>query len=132
MIALLYSCNLPPFRPLPSLSLRFTSLLRAALDDGWRAILVLDRTAARTAGFDALDDAVGSRITIWDLSEDDVTAIEPGSDDGGDEELRAVGVWAGVGHAQHEWLLVLELEVLVRELLAVDGFPARALLSLLC
>ena len=56
-----------------------------------------------------------------------MTAIEPGGDDGRDEELRAVGVGAGVGHAEHEWLLVLELEVLVRELLAVDGFAARAL-----
>jgi hypothetical protein len=57
-----------------------------------------------------------------------VAAVEPGGDDGGDEELGAVGVGAGVGHAEKEGLGVLELEVLVRELLAVDGLAAGALL----
>lgn len=38
-------------------------------------------------------------VTLEDLTEDNVTAIEPGCDGGGDEELRAVGVLAGVGHA---------------------------------
>ena len=42
------------------------------------------------------------------------------SDDGGDEELRAVGVLAGVSHREEARLGVLELEVLVRELVAVD------------
>ena len=56
-----------------------------------------------------------------------MAAIEPGGDDGGDEELRAVGVWAGVSHAEHEGLLVLELEVLVCKFLAVDRFGAGAL-----
>jgi hypothetical protein len=41
-------------------------------------------------------------------------------DDGGDEELRAVGVLSGVGHGEETLLGVLELEVLVGELLAVD------------
>lgn len=41
-------------------------------------------------------------------------------DDGGDEELGAVGVLAGVGHGQETLLGVLELEVLIGELLAVD------------
>ena len=40
--------------------------------------------------------------------------------------LRAVGVGAGVGHAQQPRLGVLELEVLVVELAAVDGLPAGA------
>ena len=42
------------------------------------------------------------------------------SDDGRDEELRAVGVLSGVGHGQQTRLGVLELEVLIRELVAVD------------
>ena len=43
----------------------------------------------------------------------------------GDEELRAVGVGAGVGHGQETGLGVSQLEVLVREFLAVDGLSAR-------
>lgn len=41
-------------------------------------------------------------------------------DDGGDEELGSVGVATGVGHGQETLLGVLELEVLIGELLAVD------------
>lgn len=37
-----------------------------------------------------------------------------------DEELRAIGVLAGVGHGQHA-LGVLDVEVLVVELAAIDG-----------
>ena len=36
-------------------------------------------------------------------------------------------VWSGVGHGQETRLGVLELEVLIRELLAVDGLAASAL-----
>lgn len=35
-------------------------------------------------------------IALEDFAEDNVTAIEPRSDGSGDEELRAVGVFAGV------------------------------------
>jgi hypothetical protein len=41
--------------------------------------------------------------------------------DGGDEELRAVGVSASVCHAQVSCLLVSQLEVLVVEPLTVDA-----------
>ena len=104
-----------------------THLGSTTLHDGWRAVLVLDGTAARAAPLDALHHAVGILIAIGHLAEDNVPAVEPGGDDGSDEELRAVGVGAGVGHRQHEGLLVRELEVLVREFLAVDGFATRAL-----
>ena len=46
-------------------------------------------------------------------TEDDVGTIEPGSYDGGDEELRAVGVLASVSHGEDTGLRVLELEVLI-------------------
>ena len=39
---------------------------------------------------------------------------------GSDEELSAVGVRSGIGHAKQASLGVLELEVLIWELLAVD------------
>ena len=48
------------------------------------------------------------------------------SDRGSDEELRAIGVFARIGHAQHSGLAVLELEVLIGKFGPVDGFPARA------
>lgn len=60
------------------------------------------------------------------LTEDDVSTIEPGSDDGGDEELGAVRVLAGVRHRQETGASVLHLEVLIRELLAVDGLATSA------
>lgn len=62
--------------------------------------------------------------TLGDLTEHDVLSIEPRGDDGGDEELGAVGVWSGVGHGQESGLGVLQLEVLVGKLGAVDGLAA--------
>lgn len=47
------------------------------------------------------------------LTEDDVLSVEPRGDNGGDEELRAVGVGSGVGHGEEVRLVVLELEVLI-------------------
>ena len=41
--------------------------------------------------------------------------------------LRAIGVGAGVGHGQQARLVVLQVEVLVGELLAVDGLSTSAL-----
>jgi len=85
------------------LAVLYPSLLGTALGDGWRAILVPDRAAACTASLDALDHAHGRGVALRDLAEDDVALVQPGGDDGGDEELRAVGVRAGVGHGEHEW-----------------------------
>lgn len=47
--------------------------------------------------------------------------LQPRGLDGGDEELRTVGVGSGVGHGQQSRLGVLELEVLIGELVTVDG-----------
>lgn len=41
-------------------------------------------------------------------------------DDGGDEELGAVGIATSVGHGEEALLRVLELKVLVLEAVAVD------------
>ena len=114
----------------PTLSSTTTTptLLRPTLNNSRRAVLVLDSAAAGAAGLDALDDGVGLGVAVGDLAEDDVAAVEPGGHDGGDEELGAVRVGACVGHRQHEGLFVGQLEVLVGEFFAVDGFAAGALL----
>ena len=76
---------------------------------------------------DRLDDV---RAALH-LPEDGVSAIQPGREHGGDEELGAVGavrpvsgreedreylLRPSIGHAEQEGLVVLELEVLVGEL----------------
>lgn len=112
--------------------------------DGRGSLPVLDGTAAAAAGLNGLDDLVRLDIAVRDAAEDDVLAIEPRGDDSGDEELGAVAagtlaiiqhvlatdvrVGAGVGHGEEEGLVVGQLEVLVAELLAVDGLSTSALL----
>ena len=76
------------------------------------------RARARAKGLDSLDDL--ERLVIGHLAKDNVLAVQPARHDGRDKELRAVGVLAGIGHGQQAWAGVLELEVLVLELLAVD------------
>mmetsp|Transcript_53880 Transcript_53880/g.109830 ORF Transcript_53880/g.109830 Transcript_53880/m.109830 type:complete len:254 (+) Transcript_53880:116-877(+) len=66
------------------------------------------------------------RLVVKHLAEDNVLAIEPGSGDGGDEELGAVGVGACVCHGQLSGLHVRELEVLVLKLGSVDALAAPA------
>ena len=85
----------------------------------------LGRLVARALGdvLDLRDDLVA----LEDLAEDDVAAIEPAGDGSGDEELGAVGVLAAVGHAHETLAGVLELEVLIGELGAVDGLAASTL-----
>lgn len=67
----------------------------AGLDDGGRVALVLDGARLATASLDGLDDAHGLDVTLGDSAEDDVTAVEPRGDDGGDEELGAVATGKG-------------------------------------
>ena len=52
-------------------------LLLTSTDDGGRALLVLDGTAAATAGLDRLDDLVGIDVAVGDAAEDDVLAVKP-------------------------------------------------------
>ena len=56
-------------------------------------------------------------------------AVEPAGDDGGDEELRAVGVLASVRHREHVGSGVLLDKVLIGELLAVDGLATSAVVA---
>mmetsp|Transcript_23830 Transcript_23830/g.54630 ORF Transcript_23830/g.54630 Transcript_23830/m.54630 type:complete len:222 (+) Transcript_23830:365-1030(+) len=64
-----------------------------------------------------------------DLAEHDVLPIEPGGLDRANEELRPIGAGPRVRHREDARSSVLQLEVLIRELLAVDGLAARAVAS---
>lgn len=83
------------------------------------------RGLARLASvrLDLLDDV----HAFDDGSENDVTVVQPRSFDSRDEELRAVGVGSGVGHAHDAGSGVLEGEVLVLKLVAVDRLAASAI-----
>lgn len=120
----------------------------ARVDDG-RLLAILNGTTGGTGGLDSLDDLEG--LIVSNLAEHDVAAVQPGGHDGGDEELGAVAVLdplasvhsrgktqlghacigdirvgAGVGHGQQTRAGVLDLEVLIGELLAVDGLATSA------
>ena len=56
----------------------------------------LRTTRVGTVSLDLLDQLV----VVDDSAENDVLAVQPRGLDGGDEELRSVGVGSGVGHRQ--------------------------------
>ena len=72
--------------------------------------------------FDRLDHVK----PLEDRSKNDVLAVEPRSRNGANEELRSVGARTGVCHRERARTGVLELEVLVFELGAVDRLTAGA------
>ena len=55
------------------------------------------------------------------FGENNVLSVQPGRLLSGDEELRSVGVLAGIGHRQPSGAEVLQLEVLIGKLLTVNG-----------
>ena len=57
---------------------------------------------------------------MHDLTEDDMATIEVRGRARADEELRAVGAGACIGHREHARTIVLKLEVLVLEPTAID------------
>ena len=64
-----------------------TRLELASGGDGGGSTTATNGTGAGTASLDGLDDGHGSSVTIGDLTEDDMLAIEPRGDDGCDEKL---------------------------------------------
>jgi len=66
-----------------------TNLQLSRLDNG-RLLVVLNLTAAAASSLKGLDD--GQRLIVSNLAEDDVLAIEPAGDYGGDEELGSVAI----------------------------------------
>jgi hypothetical protein len=55
-----------------------------------------------------------------------VLSIEPLGLDGTQEELTSVGSWSGVSHRKDTWSSVRKLEVLVLELVSVDGLSTSS------
>lgn len=53
-------------------------------------------------------------------SKHNVLAIQPFGRSRAQEELGSVGSWSGVGHGQDSWSSVLQGEVLIGKLLAID------------
>ena len=64
--------------------------------------------------------------SLYYVSEDCMLAIEPGTGHECYEELRAVGVGAGIGHRQQSWYIVFQFEVLVGEGASVYGLTSGA------
>ena len=69
-----------------SISERFRLMLAGIGNGGF--LFVFDLTGAAARGFDGFDNSKG--LFVCDFAEDDVFAVEPAGDDGGDEELGAV------------------------------------------
>jgi len=65
--------------------------------------------------------------TTQNLAKDNVPTIEPASLDSTDKELGTVSVRTSVRHGEHTRAGVLELEVLIGELSAVDRLSATAI-----
>lgn len=84
---------------------------------------VLDRdiglgsTRVGTVRLDLLDQI----HTVLDFTKDDVLSVQPRGLYGSDKELGTVRVGSSVGHGQQSGLGVLELEVFIGKLVAVDG-----------
>lgn len=72
----------------PSLIVRIATPLRGTAVDNGGLDASADGSAARAKGLEFGNDL--QALGIRNLAEDDVFAIEPRSDDGGDEELGAV------------------------------------------
>ena len=71
----------------PTRSFRYLSLTRG--DDG-RHLRVLDLAASAAGGFNGFHNFQGG--VVCNFAENDVFAVEPASDDGGDEKLGPVAV----------------------------------------
>jgi len=62
--------------------------------------------------------------STFNVTENDVLAVQPAGLDCADEELGAIGVGPGIGHGENSWSSMCQLEVLVSELLAVDALAS--------
>lgn len=63
-------------------------------------------------------------------AKDNVTIVQPGGLDGGNKELGSVGVGSSVGHRHDARSGVLQDEVLILELVSVDGLASGSVMVL--
>jgi len=77
----------------------------------------------RSKRLDLLDDI----HSLCDLSKDHMLPIQPLGLGSAEEKLAAVGVRAGVCHGEDSWSSVLQLKVLIRELVSVDGLSTSSI-----
>ena len=68
-------------------------LLATAADDGGLDVGA-DRAGGAAESLDGLDNVHG--LLVCDFAEDDVLAVEPAGDDGGDEELGSIARGRGM------------------------------------
>ena len=120
----------PPSNPVPKYgsvpTLNFNSMFKKADCLELSAVGNLDGSASgttlRSNSFDRLDD-----IHSFDnRSEDTMLSIKPGCLSGTEEELGSVGVGSSVGHREDSGTSVLQLEVLILELVSVDGLSSSS------
>ena len=64
--------------------------------------------------------------TLDNLSEHDMPAVQPGSPDQANEKLGPIGVGSRIGHAQDSRSSMLQLEVLVFKLVAVNRLASSS------
>lgn len=56
-------------------------------------------------------------------------SVQPRALHGGNEKLASISTGTGIGHAQEEGLVMLEIEVLISKLLTVDGLASSTIVT---
>lgn len=100
--------------------------LQLTRGDNGGLLLVVDGTASGTGSLKSLDNV--ERVLVSDLAEDDVAAVEPRGNNGGDEELRTVAVkWpiSDMMRVRMPWRVAYVLG----PALAMDSRPGRSCFS---
>lgn len=75
---------------------------------------------------DSRSEVITTYHSFEDLPEHNMAAIQPLGLHSCDEELGAIGVFAGIGHAHPPRTLMLQLEVLIRKFVTINTFTCTA------